>query len=266
MCTSYSTTYSIVFAGATDSYSLVGGISEWDEGVSYQKNDIVREKTFGDAAGYFYMSLTNSNTGNIVSNPNYWFRLSVGFNNGVKENTILEQSGKSSFFPTFRIPYFKFYEIDSLPFFNYFKFEINFFNTFKASGDSLGLVFTKPHGFKSGDQVILKLDETKFNPQYETQSTVGIVRDGIPPSKIQTTQDVEYEYSITLNIPYGTTVSNLSESGTLTKVVGDRIDRRIQSNYYATSPKIEGLDDNFIYLGSNQVFVDSTTVEKDQTS
>jgi hypothetical protein len=261
---SYSTTYSIMFAGATNSYQ--GGIIDWDENTTYSKNSIVREPSYGsDAAGHFYMSLTGSNTNHQVTDPEYWFRLSVGFNDGVKETGINAQSVKFLYFTSVRIPYFKFYEIDSLPFFNYFKFEINFITTRKEGGN-LVVAFTKPHGFKSGDQVLLKLDETKFNPQYETQSTVLFVKDGIPPGGNTNIQDDDYEYYVGLSIPYGTTVSNLTESGTLTKVTGDRIDRRIQTNYYVNSPKIEGLDDNFIYLGSNQVFVNSTIVESSQTS
>jgi len=264
---SYSTTYSIVFAGASNSYE--NKVDEWGSTITYLKNDIVRKQSFdSDASGDFYMSLTSSNIGNQITDTTKWFKLSVGFNDGFNDSGILSQSNKTSFFTSMRIPYFKFYEIDSLPFFNYFKFEINFFNTAKQD-NRVKLVFTKPHGFKRGDQVVLKLDETKFNPQYETQSSVRSVQDGmlpLSPGVFDDKADIE-EYYVLLDLGYGATVSNLSESGTLTKVGGDdRIDRRIQSNYYATSPKIDGLDDNFIYLGSNQVFVNSTTVEKDQTS
>jgi hypothetical protein len=73
-------------------------------------------------------------------------------------------------------------------------------------------------------------------------------------------------HTVRLDCTYGATVSNLSETGTLTKISGDRIDQRIQTNFYADSPIIEGLDENFNYLGNNQIIVDRSIIESTRTS
>ena len=102
----------------------------------------------------------------------------------------------------------------------------------------------------------MKLDETKFNPQYEqTNIKILAVQDGPVTSR---GRGGDVAYTIKLDLPYGVTVSYLSESGTVTKE-GSRIDKRIQTNYYSTAPKVEGLDENFVYLGNNQIFVDRNT-------
>jgi hypothetical protein len=67
--------------------------------------------------------------------------------------------------------------------------------------------------------------------------------------------DKTKSYTVKLDLPYGNTVSYLSESGTVNKD-DIRIDKRIQTNYYADAPKVTGLDENYVYLGNNQIFVD----------
>lgn len=261
---SYSTTYSLIAPGSASAYSDF--IYEWEEGTPYSKGQLARKPSFGgDASGHYIISLTDSNILGYTDST-AWARTMVGYYNkeDFKETGINDQSDAYVGFTSVRIPYFKFLEIDSLPFFNYFQFEINFASTVKEQG-LLTLIFTKPHGFKSGDEVKLKLDETKFNPQYEGTWTVesnGVV-DGLVTAG-RTKGDTEYK--LRLNCAYGATVSSLSETGTLTKTSGDRIDQRIQTNFYADSPIIQGLDENFNYLGNNQIIVDRTIIESTRTS
>ena len=251
---SFSTTYSMVTSQTSSQFSPPKDVfvDEWEEGQSYSKYKIVRLST-SDAFGKFYISLKDNNTDPPTTSQS-WSTTIVGFNNPNFESTIFEQSENFAFFTSFRINYFKFLEIDALPFFKYWDYEINFFNTFR-DGQYLGLEFTKPHGLKKGDVISLRLDEKKFNPQYEREGIQIIsVVDG-PERTVTGIRTGDVSYTVKTNILYGFTVSYLAESGTVTKV-GNRIDTRIQSNVYAISPKIEGLDENFVYLGNNQISVD----------
>lgn len=263
-----STTWSMIapsvdtfYRGATLPNGLSDGLSEnpyisleWDSTKSYNVGEIARDTEPGsDSLGYYFISLTSSNLGNFPRESVYWSRTMVGFNDFVRENTILEQSDIFSFFTSFRISYFKFLEIDSLPFFKYYDFETNFVDTFK-DGSYVGLEFTKPHGFKVDDKIRIKLDETKFNPQYETFGTASVkfVTDG--------KRDFDVLYTLTTDIPWGTTVSFLGESGTVFRTDGKiRIDKRIKSNYFAISPKVSDLNEEYVYLGNNQIYIDRSS-------
>jgi hypothetical protein len=247
---SYSTTYSFVMPQTSTAFSGEDTVPEYIEDFAYNKYDVVRRAT-GDAFGPYFISLSENNRSDLTV-ATAWARTVVGFNNPIKESAISEQSEIFDFFTSVRINYFKFLEVDSLPFFKYWDFELNFDKTFK-DGTRLGLEFGKPHGLKSGDIISLKLDETKFNPDYEQENiSIVSVQDG-PLRSRGRAGDVAY--TVKLSIPYGNTVSFLSESGTIKKQ-GDRIDKRIQTNYYASAPKVDGLDENFVYLGNNQIFVD----------
>lgn len=247
---SYSTTYSFILPQSPTAYSGLDFIPDFEEGGLYNKYDIVRRFSADVLAPYF-ISLKSNNSSPLTDRTS-WRQTTVGYNNPIFENSIFEQSEIFDFFTSVRINYFKFLEVDSLPFFKYWDYEINFSSTFK-DGIYLGLEFSKPHGFKAGDFVEIKLDETKFNPNYE-QSNVRIlsIQDG-PLKSRGRAGDVAY--TVKLDLPYGNTVSYLSESGTVRKV-GERIDKRIQTNYSSISPKVEGLDENYVYLGNNQVYVD----------
>jgi hypothetical protein len=263
---SFSTTWSMI-APATDSLyrgdpNVVDPITgltpspliplEWSSATTYNKGSIARNTEPGsDALGYFYMSLTDSNTGNFPGlNPTYWERLFVAFNDLAFENTTLAFSDIFSFFTSFRSSYFKFLEIDALPFFKYYDFESNFVDTYKEQR-FVSLEFTKPHGYKTGDEIKIKLDETAFNPQYDTiTASVLAFVDGKEKND-------DAVYTIKTSIPWGVTPSFIAESGTIFRTDGaDRIDKRIQQNYSATSPKVTGLNEDFTYLGNNQIFVD----------
>jgi hypothetical protein len=227
----------------------------WDATKTYNAGDIVRDTEGGsDALGYYLISLKNSNVGNEPREGSNWSRTMVGFNDFVRENTILEQSDIFSFFTSFRISYFKFLEIDALPFFKYYDFETNFVDT-KKDGPYVALEFTKPHGFKVEDKIRIKLDETKFNPQYETFGTASVesVTDG-------KAENLDVLYTLTTNIPWGVTVSYLGESGTVFRTDGKlRIDKRIKSNYFAISPKVSDLNEEYVYLGNNQIYIDRSS-------
>jgi hypothetical protein len=244
---SFSTTYS-VFIPSTSSQYLVD-IDNWDENGVYSQYEIVRS---ADGLANFYMSLTSSNSNPITATSTFWGKLSVAYNDALTEANLLDESEIYGFFSTARINYFRFLEIDSLPFFNYFKFEVNFVSTFNSSG-RLGLEFFRPHGFKEGDLVYLTLDETKSNPQYVGTHSILFVSDGLKSNG-------DTVYTVKLGTLYGATISGFSETGTLRKIYGDRIDQRIQTNYSSTAPKLDGLDENFIYLGNNQVILDRNQV------
>ena len=97
----------------------------------------------------------------------------------------------------------------------------------------------------------IKLDETKFNPQYEnfTASVLSVV-DG-------KSENLDVVYTLKTNIPWGLTVSYLGESGTVFRTDGKiRIDNRIQTNYSAVSPKVADLNEEFVYLSNNQIYID----------
>jgi len=255
---SYSTTYSFLMPQTADAFIGTDVVPEFfledvlAGNVTYNKYDIVRRAT-GDAFGPYFISLVDNNQ-SPLADTTAWAKTVVGFNNPVKENTIFEQSEVFDYFTSVRINYFKFLEVDSIPFFKYWDYEINFSSTFKdGNSNKLSLEFAKPHGLKTGDFISIKLDETKFNPDYEQSNIrVGLVQDG--PVRIRGRAG-DVAYTVKLDFPYGNTVSYLSESGTVTKD-GNRIDKRIQTNYYASAPKVDGLDENFIYLGNNQIFVD----------
>jgi len=243
---SYSTTYSLVMPQTVDQYQQIGDVQDWEAGQGYEKYKVVRRPS-DDAFGVYFISLIDNNNDELNVSSS-WARTMVGFNHPTFENNIFEQSENFSFFTSVRINYFKFLEIDALPFFKYWDYEINFSSTGR-NGSVVELEFTKPHGLKKNDIISLKLDETKFNPQYERDNVLILsVSDG--PKK-----NGDVEYTVKTNIKYGTQSTYLSESGTVKKD-GDRIDKRIQTNYYATSPKVDGLDENFVYLGNNQIFVD----------
>ena len=259
-----STTWSMIapsvdtlYRGTTDSngLSVLPSITlEWEDpaltGTSYDLGDIVRDTEPGsDSLGYFYISLTSSNVAPPREGP-FWARTMVGFNDLNFENTILEQSDIFAFFTSLRISYFKFLEIDALPFFKYYDYEVNFVDTYRDDV-YVGLEFTKPHGFKIGDLIRIKLDETKFNPQYEnfTASVLSVV-DG-------KSENLDVVYTLKTNIPWGLTVSYLGESGTVFRTDGKiRIDNRIQTNYSAVSPKVADLNEEFVYLSNNQIYID----------
>jgi hypothetical protein len=247
---SYATTYSIFIPSTASQY--LSDIDVWDENGTYNLYEIVRSD---DGLFNFFMSLTDSNTfipfGKPSATSSYWGKLSVAYNDTLSESNILDESEILGFFSTARFNYFRFLEVDALPFFNYFDFEVNFVSTFNSGGD-LGLEFFKPHGFRDGDLVYLTMDETKYNPQYIGTHSVVFISDGL-----KTNGDTIY--TVKLSVAYGATVSNYSETGTLKKLSGDRIDQRIQTNFYASAPKIVGLDENFVYLGNNQILVDRTS-------
>jgi hypothetical protein len=244
-----------LYRGTTDSNGLSVDpyiTLEWEDpalsGTPYNLGDIVRDTEPGsDSLGYFYISLTSSNVAPPREGP-FWARTMVGFNDLNFENTILEQSDIFAFFTSLRISYFKFLEIDALPFFKYYDYEVNFVDTYKDDV-YVGLEFTKPHGFKIGDLIRIKLDESKFNPRYEnfTASVLSVV-DG-------KSENLDVVYTLKTNIPWGFTVSYLGESGTVFRTDGKiRIDNRIQTNYSAVSPKVADLNEEFVYLSNNQMF------------
>lgn len=251
--TSYSTTYSILFPKTSIDFINDLDWSTTSPKYPYKRGDVARRPT-GEALGNWFISLIDNNT-SPVTDPTAWVVSTVGFNDPYKEFTSFESSN-FDFFTSARIGYFKFLEVDALPFFKYFDFEINFYTTVKKLSN-VGLEFTKPHGLKPNDTVVIQLDETRFNPNYETQSTVKFVQDG-PLSVTDPGSDVAY--TVTLNLPFGNTATYLGESGTVIKS-GDRIDKRIQTVRYATAPKISGLDENFVYLGNNQIVVDRDVLD-----
>jgi hypothetical protein len=169
---SYSTTYSFIMPETSAGYSSNDIVPDFDvtANVAYGKYDIVRRAT-GDALGPYFISLTGSNT-SPLTDTSAWAKTTVGFNNPKFESTTFEQSEIFDFFTSVRINYFKFLEIDALPFFKYWDYEINFTSTFKdaINATKVSLEFPKPHGLKVGDFISLKLDETKFNSDYEQSS------------------------------------------------------------------------------------------------
>lgn len=243
---SYSTTYSLLFPELSNDYQDPQNVKIWEPGELYDIYKVVR-KSGDDAFGAYYISLIPNN-GDPITQAGSWARLSVGFNHPLFENNVFEQSDNFAFFTSVRINYFKFLEIDALPFFKYWDYEINF-STITRNGNVVELEFTKPHGYKKNDLITLVLDEKRFNPQYEKSNIkIQSVVDG--PKR-----NGDVEYTIKTDLVYGKDALYLSESGTITKD-GDRIDKRIQTNYYGISPKVEGLDENFVYLGNNQIFLD----------
>lgn len=250
---SFSTTYSIVMPRNSDDFNDDSTVvPDWSPDGQYSLYEVVRRPS-EDAFGVYLISLKNNNT-DFHRDESSWARIPVGFNNPIFENNAFEQSEGFSFFTSVRINYFKFLEIDAIPFFKYWDYETNFSSTAKLDG-FVELEFTKPHGYKKNDIISLKLDETKFNPQYEKDNIKILeVQDG-PKRNTAGILTGDVEYTIKLDLLYGITASYLSESGTINKS-GNRIDKRIQTNYYASSPKVEGLDENFVYLGNNQIFVD----------
>jgi hypothetical protein len=269
---SYYTTYSIVAPTFSFDYLDYGPnfapdyVDVWSQSVAnsggYMFGDVTREPE-QSAIGYYILSLQDNNTQPPgtpqLPNRDYWLRTALGWPQFV--DSILAYSDTLPYFTNFRSTYFKFLEIDSLPFFKYFDYEANFISTFAAYTNvigstnpyTLGLEFLKPHGFKIDDKIYLTLDETYYNPNYVGEWKVLDVIDGV-------SRNLDVYYTLITDCPYGSTASIFAETGTIIKLEQDpfgftvssiRIDKRIQTNNYAVAPVTVGLNEDYIYLGAN---------------
>ncbi|NBO22725.1 hypothetical protein EBU94_05215 [bacterium] len=211
----------------------------WDSSLTYNIGDLVRtewDDVFGN--GIIYEAFANNLQADPRSGTSSWLEANYGFNVG----TDLPDSELFGLADSLQllIPYIKFYEVDKIPFFNYFQNELSFVTTFKSTENNLGIRFDAPHGIKEGDIIELKMDEVKFNSTYNGTSSVIRQVDG--PA----------EYYIVLSKAYGVTTPSLSETGVIRNLTSPiRIDQRIKNNLTATTPIIVQQLSNFSYVDNN---------------
>ena len=242
---SYPKQYLYVFNEGENSptYFITGGLGVdipiWTNNPTYDIGSLVRTEwndVFGN--GIIYESFANGLKEDPRSGTFSWLEAKYGFNVGddLPDEDLFGLADALQLL----MPYIKFYEIDRIPFFNYFQNELSFISTFNSSENKLGIRFDAPHGLKEGDLVDLKMDELKFNPSYS--GTSSIIRQVDGPA----------EYYAILSKDYGITSPSLSETGVLRNLTSTtRIDDRIKSNLSGVSPLVIQQNSNFNYVDNN---------------
>lgn len=79
-------------------YMMQEGVAEWDAGTTYYTGSLVN-----DGSGVLYISLTNNNTGNLLTDFANWGYYG-GLTTNINPQNITVVSGKTYFYPTYIIP------------------------------------------------------------------------------------------------------------------------------------------------------------------
>ena len=239
--------------GETQSF-ISGGLGVdiplWTQDGVYDSGALVRtewDDVFGN--GIIYESYLDGLQSDPRIDTTNWLPALYGFNVG--DDLPNEELFGLADSLQLLIPYIKFYEIDKVPFFNYYFNELSFTTTFKSTEGNLALRFDSPHGMNIGDIIEIKIDELKFNISYN--GTCSVVRQVDGPA----------EYYIVTSKTYGFTSPSLSETGVCRNLTNPlRIDTRIKNNLTGISPIVIQGSSNFSFIDNNpQTSIDVNIIQ-----